>query len=67
MTLKESYIIAELIRKDINENEFCKKLGITISVGLGEYMQEGNIDIFLKRIDKLVYKSKLNGKNKVKI
>lgn len=65
LTLEESYIIAELIRKDINENDFCKKLDITISVGVGEYMQEGNIDIFLKRIDKLVYKSRSNGKNKV--
>lgn len=61
----KSYIISELLRKDIEGNNFLKESEITVSVGLVEYQDEKDIDILLKKADKLMYISKSKGKNRV--
>ena len=67
--LKQSYQIAERIRKLVEEYSFTyegKGLPITISVGLADYRPgvDSGTDLF-KRADQAVYLSKSNGRNQV--
>ncbi len=63
--IRESYMISELLRKDIENNKFLKELKVTVSIGIVEYEQENEIDNLLKKVDQLMYKSKEKGKNRV--
>lgn len=45
--------------KNITDNE------ITISIGVSEVNESDNEDTIFKRVDKLLYKSKYNGKNRI--
>lgn len=64
--LENSIKIAENIRKSIYEDVFSeKKLKITISIGLVEFKSnESDIEL-IARADKLLYKAKENGKNRI--
>jgi diguanylate cyclase (GGDEF)-like protein len=65
-SLKNAYKAAEKVRKMIETYQFeieCSKL--TISLGVGEFMQEDNIDQFLSYVDNALLKAKANGKNRV--
>lgn len=64
-SIRESYTISELLRKDIESNKFLNELEVTVSMGVVEYMQENEIDSLLKKVDQLMYKSKEKGKNRV--
>lgn len=64
-SIRESYTISELLRKDIENNKFLKELKVTVSIGIVEYEQENEIDNLLKKVDQLMYKSKEKGKNRV--
>ena len=67
--LKQSYEIAERIRRLVEEYPFhCdgKDISVTISVGIADYRQGVNTgtDLF-KRADQAVYASKEGGRNQV--
>ncbi|MCB9063315.1 MAG: GGDEF domain-containing protein [Halobacteriovoraceae bacterium] len=67
--LKQSFEIAERLRKVVEEYEFVYKderLPVTLSIGVSDY-RKGVLtgkDLFI-RADKSVYKSKQNGRNQV--
>ncbi len=67
--LKQSYEIAERLRKLIENHQFiyeAKRLPVTASIGVADYRQgvlNGN-DLF-RRADNAVYKAKDNGRNQV--
>lgn len=67
--LKQSFEIAERLRKLIENKEFMydgKRLPVTASIGVADYRQGVNTgtDLF-KRADEAVYKSKEGGRNQV--
>jgi diguanylate cyclase (GGDEF)-like protein/PAS domain S-box-containing protein len=68
-TLDEGLVIAEKIRNDLKNETIITSLGknihITISVGVVECVSGEKLDVFLKRVDGLVYESKKNGKDRV--
>jgi two-component system cell cycle response regulator len=67
--LKQSFEIAERLRKLIENKEFIydgKRLPVTASIGVADYRQgvTSGTDLF-KRADEAVYKSKEGGRNQV--
>lgn len=63
--LKESEVVAEKIRKNVEQLITVKNNPITISIGLTEVTKHDTEDLIYQRVDKLLYVSKYNGKNKV--
>jgi len=64
--LDEAKIVSEHIRKNIEENlSNLKNETITVSIGLCEVADDDNDNAIYTRADKLMYKSKENGKNKI--
>ena len=68
-TGKNAYTIAEKIRIEFQKStittSLCEKISATVSIGVAEYIQKEDINEFIKRADKLMYKAKHEGKNKV--
>ncbi|NOX16253.1 MAG: diguanylate cyclase [Epsilonproteobacteria bacterium] len=62
--LEDAYIVSEKIRLAVATNEIIKDTKVTISIGLSESKKDDDVDTMFKRIDKLLYKSKQDGKNK---
>lgn len=61
-----SKIIVNRIQKGIEENRMLKKHGITVSGGVSYLKKEDeNINVIKKRADKLLYKAKNDGRNKI--
>ncbi len=68
MSLKESIKVAEKIRKNVETNlKLIINKKITISIGISEVQIFDNEDSIYKRVDKLMYISKNEGKNKITI
>lgn len=64
--IKEAIIVSEKIRKSIEEElKTVKNKTITVSIGVSEVMLYDIEDKIFKRVDKLLYQSKTNGKNRV--
>ena len=66
-TIDESYKIAEVIRKNIEEyeNKTLQKT-TTVSVGVAQFkVNEDSMDTFVKNVDIAMYEAKQTGKNKV--
>lgn len=65
-SLDKAKVIAEKIRKKVSSTLFTSEnLKITISIGLSEVLKEDDASTIFKRVDKLLYKSKHNGKDKI--
>lgn len=67
--LNEGVIVAEKIRHELSKETVLmvsgKELQVTVSVGVAEYQYEESLEQFIQRADKLMYKAKSEGKNKV--
>ncbi len=63
--IDESQSVAEKICKEVSELEIIENEKITISIGLIEVKNGDTEDSIFKRVDSLLYFSKLNGKNRV--
>lgn len=62
--LSEAYEIADLIRTKISEINLVDCIKVTISGGVVEYNNE-EIDELISNVDKLLYKAKRLGKNRI--
>jgi diguanylate cyclase (GGDEF)-like protein len=62
---KDAKQINERVRQDIEKHDFDKVGKVTISIGMITYNKEENIDQLFKRLDKLLYYSKQNGRNRL--
>lgn len=62
-----SYRLAEELRRTVENFEFNIVKHKTISLGITEIKDSDNILTLLKRVDKNLYKSKENGRNKVSL
>ena len=64
-SIEESFFIAEKIRKDIESLNIIEDRQITVSMGLTEVNDDDSEDSIFQRVDRLLYDSKRNGKNRV--
>lgn len=65
-SIKNAFKVAEKVRKTIEAYEFeAENDHLTISLGVGEYLQGDSIDQFLSYVDNALLKAKANGKNRV--
>jgi len=62
---KEAAQTAEKLRKIIEDSLFSSIKTLTCSFGVTELKNDENADAFLKRVDRLLYKAKENGRNRV--
>jgi two-component system cell cycle response regulator len=66
---EEAKTVAHRIRKAVAAEKFIPESNkpdqVTISIGVTEYCQEEELADFIKRADKAMYLSKLDGRNKV--
>ena len=64
---KNAQILAEKIRKNVQEYNFTEGGKQTISLGVTEYKQGESEDNFIKRVDEALYEAKQTGRNKTVI
>ncbi len=63
--LEETYVIAEAIRSGVRNNvNFPGDLTVTVSIGVAQYTGE-KPSALINKADKLLYKAKYSGKNRV--
>lgn len=62
---KDAKQINERVRQDIENHDFDKAGKVTISIGMVTYDKKESIDQLFKRLDKLLYYSKQNGRNRL--
>lgn len=62
-SIKDAFDITEKIRELVSNMNIVDNETITISIGLTQIKEEDEINLIYERIDKLMYKSKHNGKN----
>jgi diguanylate cyclase (GGDEF)-like protein len=62
-------ITAERIRSEFKKETFSPVLGqdvhVTVSIGLAQYKPQEDMQVFVHRVDQLMYQAKENGKNRV--
>jgi len=63
--LASAAIIAEKLRKAVEEHIFTNGKNITISIGVGTFIQGTSIDDVIKEADNMLYKAKKGGRNRV--
>jgi len=63
--LEKALIVAESLRKKIEEHNFSNNIKITCSFGVSEFKSDDDKHKLVKRADKALYLAKENGRNKV--
>lgn len=66
----KALIVAECLRKDVEKHPFMIGKGrkkITISIGVGEYKPKLSLGENMKKLDRILYKSKNEGKNRITV
>ncbi|MCK4737837.1 MAG: cache domain-containing protein [Sulfurimonas sp.] len=63
--LDDAQLFAERLRKEVDEYSFETVDNITVSIGIAELQPNEDEDQLFKRVDKLLYKSKNGGRNKI--
>lgn len=63
--LKKGILIAERLRKEIENLKWENDVVVTISMGVIKNMKNDTLDIALERVDNLLYKAKNKGRNRI--
>lgn len=63
--IEGTMVLAERLRKKIEDSPFAGIGRITISLGVAQYTDDESIESFIKRADDAMYKAKREGKNRV--
>ena len=61
--LENTYILADNLRKKVQNHTFTTVEKITISVGIAEFLENDTLVTLFKRTDEALYKAKESGKN----
>jgi len=64
---KNTFLLAEKIKEEVENMRIIKNKIITISLGLVQVQKNDDINTIFKRVDDLLYKSKKSGKNCISI
>ena len=64
-SLRNGGIFAEKIRRRVEEMVHPDGMTITISIGVAEFRPNEDLDLWIQRADKALYKAKLSGRNRV--
>lgn len=64
---KDAAQLAERLRKCISENNFQVAGSITVSIGVVEFNQNENLDLWIKKADDALYRAKELGRNRVEV
>ncbi|RXJ54447.1 GGDEF domain-containing protein [Candidatus Marinarcus aquaticus] len=62
---EDAMILAEKLRKTIEEYPFKVIKNVTVSIGVSEYIAEFSVNEVIERADKALYKAKAQGRNQV--
>lgn len=63
--LKKGVLIAERLRKEIENLKWKNDVVVTISMGVIKNMKNDTLDMALERVDNLLYKAKNKGRNRI--
>lgn len=67
LDLKNALTVAEKVRSTIQSYDFdIENNEVTVSLGVGNYILNENMDQFITRVDNALLKAKHNGRNRVK-
>lgn len=61
---EEALVLAEKIRKNVEDYSFTSGGKQTVSLGVTEYIHDESEEAFLKRVDEALYEAKETGRNK---
>lgn len=65
LTLKNAFKVADKVRETVQSYNFdIENKEVTVSLGVGEYTLNENLDQFVTRVDKALLKAKSYGRNK---
>ena len=64
-SLRKGGIFAEKIRCHVEEIVYPEGMTITLSIGVAEFRPDEELDLWIQRADKALYKAKLSGRNRV--
>lgn len=64
-SLSDAIAVAQRVCSDVSNYKFQEVGEITISIGLSELQSDESMDMLFMRVDKLLYKSKESGRNRV--
>ncbi|MFP4194126.1 MAG: transporter substrate-binding domain-containing protein [Desulfobacterales bacterium] len=64
---KGAAILAEHLRRSINERDLSVSGGISCSFGVAEHQPEESMDQLLGRVDRTLYRAKRSGRNRVEL
>lgn len=64
-SFEDAKVINDRVRLDVMKHGFDEVGSVTISIGMVTYNKKEDIDQLFKRLDKLLYISKQNGRNKL--
>jgi diguanylate cyclase (GGDEF)-like protein len=64
-TTDEAMVVAESFRRKVEESVFGLKHCVTISIGVGEFVQNESVHECIGRVDRALYEAKERGRNKV--
>lgn len=68
-TSGEGVVTAERIRMELKKETFSptpgQEIHVMVSIGLGQYQRQEGMKEFVKRVDRLMYQGKMDGKDKV--
>ena len=62
-TLKQAYVLADKIRKNIEQYHFKNGGKQTVSIGVTQYIHKESQSTFIKRVDEALYEAKKSGRN----
>jgi diguanylate cyclase (GGDEF)-like protein len=64
-TLEKAHALAKRLRRNVENYRFNKVGKATVSLGVTEFNNRDTIDTLIKRVDDIMYKAKIKGKNRV--
>jgi len=66
-SIESAMIVAEDLRKLVENHIFINDLRVTCSFGISEFNSDDTLELFMKRADDALYRAKENGRNRVEI
>ncbi len=66
-TLENATIVADSLRKYIQNHTFVHNLRVTSSFGVAQFCENDTKETIMKKVDDALYRAKKNGRNRVEV